>query len=101
MSIAEEEKEKILALDKFDENDPEQFTTKIVFICGEYFGFRGISEHTELLCSHLENGMFPVGHPFEGKPSDGFSRIAYKYHYLGVHRSFIENNNFSFTKINC
>lgn len=90
--IAEEENKKTLALDKFDENNPEQFTTKVLFICGEYFGFRGISEHTELLCSHLENGMYQAGHPFRGKASVGFNGMAYKHHRLGVHRSVIENN---------
>ena len=53
--IKEEDNEKILDLENFDENDLEQFTTKVVFICEGYFGFRLIQEHTDLMTNHLEN----------------------------------------------
>ena len=64
----------------------------MLFICGQFFGLRGIAKHTDLMTEHLELGEYPPNHVFEGKPSVGFNGMAYKHHRLGINRSVIENS---------
>ena len=50
----------------FDETDAFLFTTKVLFICRVFFGFRGNSEHTDLMCSSFKEGSYPESYPFFG-----------------------------------
>ena len=61
-------------------------------MCGDFYGFRGNSEHTDLSTEYMKEGYYEPGHAFAGKPWVGFDSMAYKHHRLGIHRSVIENS---------
>ena len=67
-----------ISLAMFDENDPEQHLMKVLFGCGAMFGFRGSAEHTYLELGHIRKGVFPAGHPWEGKTYYGFGGFQSK-----------------------
>ena len=67
-----------ISLAMFDENNPEQHLMKVLFGCGAMFGFRGSAEHTYLELGHIRKGVFPAGHPWEGKTYYGFGGFQSK-----------------------
>ena len=86
-------------IDLFDEADPSAFTTKVLFICGKYFGFKDNPEHMDLMCSSLEEGSYPDSHPFFCMNWVGFNAIPYKHFRLSVHRSVIQNSKHFFLPV--
>ena len=78
-----------LHLSVFDKNDPVQHTMKTMGQFGSYFGLRGNGQHTFLLVSNIEKGVFPDRHPWGGKKylaianmEDKTTKLTYANHTL-------------------
>lgn len=89
----EDEHHHLLDLERFDKNDPVQFTTKVQVICSDCFDFCGIEEHTMLMTTHLETSKFPPKHMFSKYEWIGFHGMAYKNHRLSMNRGILNNSH--------
>ena len=85
--MSESDADKV-CISSFDESDPEQHTQKIMFGCGVQLGFRGKMEHQNLEVSHIKQGTFGKGHPYEGHNFVSISVMNDKTNKITLHNSY-------------
>lgn len=79
------------AVKTLDRNDPKQMVMLIMLINGCFFALRGNTEHADLSISNIEQGSYPVGHPFFGYDYIGLTNLIDKTHKLSATNSYVRD----------
>ena len=69
---------KDIDLDRFDLDKPRELQMALLVVCGGFLGFRGLSEHTNLVFGNSEKDEFPLGHPYAGQEFWGIKGMRRK-----------------------